>query len=154
MKVKKIIIVLISISIIVISSCSNDSKGFIKPVDGTVFIPFGISKDPVTGLNKEFVGITYECDNKQFVKAALEGTVLEIREDPVNYGLYIILEHKKDFKSLYANLSTISVKKGDTVSRGDNIGETGNSGRACRENTAFFAIYLNNEVVDPNDYLK
>ncbi len=67
------------------------------------------------------------------VKVVSDGTVVHI--SPLagrsNYGKYVVVEHRWDNSSvysLYAHLSTISVKPGDAVKSGDTLGILGFTG--------------------------
>ena len=44
------------------------------------------------------------------------------------YGQYILVAHNNNLTSLYAHLSRVLVKTGDTVKKGELIGYSGNSG--------------------------
>lgn len=46
------------------------------------------------------------------------------------YGNVVVLDHGLGLQTLYAHLSSISVKAGDTVNKGDIVGNTGTSGLA------------------------
>lgn len=46
----------------------------------------------------------------------------------VGFGNYIIIAHKDNYKSLYAHLSDINVKKDEAVSKGKKIAVSGNTG--------------------------
>ena len=46
------------------------------------------------------------------------------------YGKHILIQHSNNLTTLYAHLSKIAVKEGDTVKRGDVIGYLGNTGYA------------------------
>lgn len=61
------------------------------------------------------------------VYAVSDGTVMEAKDNPTGYGLYVALYHD-DFGSLYAHLSKLLVKKGQRVKAGDIIGYSGNTG--------------------------
>ena len=45
-----------------------------------------------------------------------------------SYGYYIIIDHGGGVSTLYAHLSKLKVKYGETVESGQNIGVSGNSG--------------------------
>ena len=63
-------------------------------------------------------------------------------------GRYIIIEHSLDGKkiySFYAHLSTIKVKKGDSVSKGENIAKAGGSGYGKNDS---YGTHLHFAVVD------
>ena len=54
-----------------------------------------------------------------------DGKVIELAQDSKTYGGYLIIKHEDGYASLYAHLSKLNVKKGDTVKAGDSIGLSG-----------------------------
>lgn len=67
------------------------------------------------------------------VYAAADGTVVHVSKDEKdsNYGIYAVLEHKRDgalFYTLYAHLAEVSVAPGQTLRRGERIGRLGYTG--------------------------
>jgi murein DD-endopeptidase MepM/ murein hydrolase activator NlpD len=64
----------------------------------------------------------------------------------------IIIEHKYGYKTVYAHLSGISVKKGEIVKRNQKIGYVGSTGRSTN-NHLHYEILLNNRPVNPVDYI-
>ncbi len=70
------------------------------------------------------------------VFAADDGRIIAVdnndrsRVAKYQYGRYILIEHKNNFATIYAHLSSQVVKKGDVVKRGDLIGYVGKTGYA------------------------
>ena len=67
------------------------------------------------------------------VRSALVGTVFAINYGAVpncQYGKWVLIQHPNGLTTLYAHLSDISVQKGATVSTGQVIGFSGNTGYA------------------------
>lgn len=67
------------------------------------------------------------------VKAVLSGTVIgtgntDLTCAGASYGKWILLRHNNGLASLYAHLSLTKIAQGDTVSTGDVIGYSGNTG--------------------------
>jgi murein DD-endopeptidase MepM/ murein hydrolase activator NlpD len=63
-----------------------------------------------------------------------------------NYGRYIVIEHQLDgcpYDSLYAHLSAIRVKTGDSVTQGDPIGVMGHTGEGIDRERAHLHLELN-----------
>ncbi len=85
------------------------------------------------------------------VYASDGGTVI-LAEWFDTYGKCIIIDHGNGFTSLYAHLSSYSVRKGDVVGQGWQIGATGMTGRVTG-NHLHFEIRINDKKVDPQDYL-
>lgn len=68
------------------------------------------------------------------------------------YGSYLRIDHGNGMTTLYAFLESISVSEGDEVSSGDAIAEIGSEG--CQSASALhFEVYLDNECVDPVNFL-
>lgn len=61
------------------------------------------------------------------VLAAGDGTV-DVGYNKGGWGNYIVITHSNGYKTLYGHLSKVLVKKGETVSRGQKIGEIGSGG--------------------------
>jgi murein DD-endopeptidase MepM/ murein hydrolase activator NlpD len=65
------------------------------------------------------------------VLAAADGTVSRIIEWPMGCGLGLLLEHQRFARwTAYCHLQAVTVRKGQPVSRGEQIGMTGTSGSA------------------------
>jgi len=69
------------------------------------------------------------------------------------YGNRIIIAHGNGFQTLYAHLDKIYVKPGQTVNRGDLIGQMGATGRATGVHL-HFEIIKDGTKVNPLNYLK
>ncbi len=69
------------------------------------------------------------------------------------YGNLIIIQHEFGFTTRYAHLSAIQVEKGERVSRGDRIGDMGNTGRSTGSHL-HYEVHLNGTPVNPSQYIK
>lgn len=67
------------------------------------------------------------------------------------YGNYIIVDHGGGYRTLYAHLSSILVKTGQTVSKGQQIGLAGSSGNSTGPHL-HFEIQINGRTVNPLSY--
>jgi septal ring factor EnvC (AmiA/AmiB activator) len=93
------------------------------PVDkGYVKVPFGTYIIEGTKLKGDNPGVTIGTEKGSAVKAVFAGVVSAVH----NYGdgAAIVIRHGKYFTS-YSNLSSVSVAKGTSVSRGQVIGRAG-----------------------------
>ncbi len=68
------------------------------------------------------------------------------------YGNYIMISHGNGLVTLYAHCSSISVKVGQTVTIGQQIGTVGTTGYSTG-NHLHFGVLLNGNYVDPAPYL-
>jgi len=66
------------------------------------------------------------------VKAAAGGKVIVAKSYGYNggYGNYIVIQHSNGMQTIYAHLSSVGISTGVTVSQGQLIGKTGNSGNS------------------------
>lgn len=73
--------------------------------------------------------------------------------DNIGYGNRIMIDHGNGSVTLYGHLSKILVSEGQTVKRGDEIGEVGSSGRSTGPHL-HFEIRASGKAQDPLAYLK
>ena len=64
------------------------------------------------------------------------------------YGNCVKVDHGDGIVTLYAHLSKITVKVGDTLSAGDEVGKIGSTGRSTG-NHLHFEVHIDGKPVDP-----
>ncbi|PHQ95630.1 MAG: peptidase M23 [Marinosulfonomonas sp.] len=69
------------------------------------------------------------------------------------YGWVVIIQHKFGIETRYAHQSKLRVKKGQRVSRGDRIGDMGNSGRSSGSHV-HYEIRVDGKAVNPMTFIK
>lgn len=124
---------------------------FDKPVEGTLMKEYAKDKLVYSETLKEWVvhtGVDIKADKTTVVKAAENGKVVSIKNDP-RYGTTVIIEHTNGYETRYANLLTAEfVNIGDEVIKGQTIGTVGN--------TATFEImddfHLHFEILKEGEY--
>ncbi len=97
-------------------------------------------------------GINISVPDGTSVRAAESGTVAYAGSDLKGYGNLVLIRHPNGFVTAYANNSEISVKRGQTVKRGDIIAKSGESGNVNAPQL-HFELRKNSQPVDPTDYL-
>ena len=121
-------------------------RQFAWPVaSGAVSSPFGMRN----GSMHEGVDISAPAGTP--VLAADDAVVIytgELR----GYGNVVILQHSGAYETVYAHDRRNFVREGDRVTRGQQIGEIGTSGRTSGPNLHFEVRY-NNRAEDPLSYL-
>lgn len=95
------------------------------------------------GIPKIHTGIDYAVAIGHPIIAVNEGFVLEAGEIP-GYGKTVAIRHSNGTTSLYAFLSEIIVSKGETVRRGELIGESGSRGSSNEAHLHFEYIKTGN----------
>ncbi len=81
-----------------------------------------------------------------------EGVVIEVEKMLVGYGHFVRIAHKGTLSTLYAHLDQVSVKPGDKVSRGEQIGTVGMTGWSTGPHL-HFEVYDGNRSVNPMSYI-
>ncbi|MCB0341470.1 MAG: M23 family metallopeptidase [Bdellovibrionales bacterium] len=85
------------------------------------------------------------------IYAAHEGVIVYAGTGFKGYGRLIIIEFDKTWASLYAHMSVLRMKTGDTVRPGQEIGLMGKSGRVTGVHL-HFELLKNKQPVDPLEY--
>lgn len=125
---------------------------FIHPVRGArLTSPFGWRNDPFSGARRFHAAIDLAAPQGTPIRAAMEGRVSAVGFNSV-YGNFIILGHPGGFQTLYAHLHTVTVRSGDRVNQGAQIGTVGNTGLSTGPHL-HFAVYRNGRAVNPLDFI-
>ena len=113
---------------------------------------FGYRKHPILKFLQEHKGIDLTAPVGTPVYAAGDGVIKSSNENSFSntgYGKFIDIDHQIDgLSSKYAHLSKIIVKEGQTVKRGEKIGEVGNTGLSTAPHL-HYEIRINGEAVNP-----
>ncbi|MEG8098674.1 murein hydrolase activator EnvC family protein [Candidatus Liberibacter brunswickensis] len=112
---------------------------------------------PVTGDTINFKrnnnGIDIIVDPNTSIKAAEDGIITYVGNDLVELGNIILIRHDNSIVTVYSNVNIPYVKKGQKVSRGDNIGSSG-----INENTKkhkfHFEVRKNAIEMNPLNFLE
>jgi murein DD-endopeptidase MepM/ murein hydrolase activator NlpD len=100
---------------------------YIWPVNGRVTSPFGNRYHPILKTWKLHTGIDIGASSGTPVKAANSGIVISAGWMG-SYGYTVIIDHGGGISTLYAHHSSLLVKSGDSVLRGDVIARVGSTG--------------------------
>jgi murein DD-endopeptidase MepM/ murein hydrolase activator NlpD len=98
-------------------------------------------------------GIDIARPSSPTIKAADNGVVVSAGWDNGGYGNKIVINHQNGFQTVYAHLSSIGVKAGQTVEKGSVIGVMGATGDATGVHL-HFEVYKNGALQDPLSYIK
>lgn len=116
------------------------AAAFQQPVSGKVIRPYKKSKNE---------GIDIEAAAGAPVKAAANGTVAAITRDTDQVPI-LVVRHSGNVLTVYANITGITVKKGDKVSKGQTIAKVGPGSPPF----VHFEVREGFESVNPAKYLK
>jgi murein DD-endopeptidase MepM/ murein hydrolase activator NlpD len=114
--------------------------------------PFGMRLHPILKRRKMHSGIDIGADKGTPIYSSGYGKVIRIEKKRTGYGNNIIIEHNKEYQSLYAHLKDIKIKIDDSVTPETVIGTVGKSGQADGYHL-HYEIIKNNKKVNPINYL-
>lgn len=99
------------------------------PVRSGISSGFGLRASPFASRIQLHEGIDFDAQNREPIYATGEGVVRQAGYRG-SYGYSVIVDHGYGIETLYAHLSKISVRVGDQISRGQNVGLVGSTGHS------------------------
>lgn len=132
---------------------------FAPPVEGELVAAFSDQELTYNAALEDWrthSGVDLAAQVGDPVSAALDGQVLEVKEDYL-LGTTITLNHGDGLMTVYGNLDPeVSVEQGDTVVAGETLGSVGTSAQGEAHEGAWlhFAVTQDGVPVDPADYLE
>jgi murein DD-endopeptidase MepM/ murein hydrolase activator NlpD len=113
---------------------------------------YGTRIDPFTGQRAAHRGVDLSSRTGNRVRTRARGKVL--RAGYVGaYGNLVEIDHGNGFKTRYAHLHRIHVKRGDYVEIDDIIGEVGSTGRSTGSHL-HYEVHFRGRDVDPMPFIK
>lgn len=100
----------------------------------------------------EHSGLDFGIPQGTSVKAAEGGYVAKVAIGTKWYGNYIMIVHNNNLSTLYAHLSSVNVKEDQYVTKGQQIGLSGNTGFSTGPHL-HFEVRSNGIPVNPLNYL-
>lgn len=152
------------------SECRYCSRGLASPLDGAPRIVIGVMGDPRDQGMRLHAGIDLMANEGEPVRAVAEGVVISAGVDlgaeglrdlaperavrvPLGRmgarGLFVRIAHKGGLVSLYAHLSSYRVQVGESVERGQPIGEVGLTGVHASNAHLHFGLFQDDRAIDP-----
>jgi len=120
-------------------SVGTAAKGmFIWPTSGRITQRYSWYHPAIDIANK----------NAPPIVAAAGGKVVTVIYSRYGYGHHVIIDHGNGYRTLYAHMSNIYVKKGQRVSQGQSIGQMGSTGRSTGTHL-HFEIIKNGVKINP-----
>lgn len=151
----------------VIGDNNSDDKTLLRPYNesditvGKSFYDYQASddksqEDAIIYYENTYIkntGVDYVKKTPFKVISILEGEVISVTEDDI-VGKTIKIRHNNGMISVYQSLSETVVNEKDQVSRGQEIGTSGeNTINSNLGNHLHFELYYNNKLVNPEKYL-
>ena len=122
------------------------------PIRGQISSPYGQRIHPIFKTKSMHAGIDISAPAGTAVKAAAAGEVL-FNGWLRGYGQVVILDHGRNYSTVYAHLSSTSVREGQVLKAGAVVGRVGKTGTATGYHL-HFEVRVGGTVKNPLDYLK
>lgn len=111
---------------------------------------FGYRMHPIYKTPKFHAGMDFTGAIGTPIYATGNGVVTESQFDK-GYGRHVIIDHGFSYKTMYAHMEKILVKKGQKVKRGDVIGYLGNTGLSTGPHL-HYEVRKNDKPIDPINF--
>lgn len=128
-----------------------DAMPTLWPVSGRVTSKFGDRQDPLLYGTAFHAGYDIAAQYYEPVKASGTGEVT-FAQYSGNYGNCVIIDHGYGIASVYGHNSSILVKVGQKVNKGDIIALAGSTGRSTGPHV-HFEVRVDDKPVDPSGFL-
>ncbi len=113
---------------------------------------FGRRSDPFNGSGRMHEGEDFAGDYGSPIYAPADGTII-VAGWSSGYGRLIKIKHAYGIETRYGHLSQIRVEVGQKVSRGERIGDMGNSGRSTGTHL-HYEVRINGSAVNPMTFIR
>lgn len=97
-------------------------------------------------------GIDIKGASRAPITASFPGRVIQAGQGATGYGLSVTIDHGDGVTTLYAHLQSVTVRAGDVVESGRQVGVQGQTGRASGPHL-HYEVRINGRPVDPMPYL-
>ena len=108
---------------------------------------FGMREHPIFHTQRAHMGVDYAAPTGAPVISVADGVVVESGFSG-GFGNMVVVQHNARQSTVYAHLSRIGVRKGQSIKQGDNLGAVGSTGWATGPHL-HFEFRINGRHVDP-----
>ncbi|MBK9147553.1 MAG: M23 family metallopeptidase [Flavobacteriales bacterium] len=112
---------------------------------------FGWRMHPIHKIMKFHAGMDFTAKTGTPIHATGDGVVVYAEYGTNGYGMHVIVDHGFDYRTLYAHLSKLEVRKGQRVRRGDVVGLVGNTGLSVGPHL-HYEVHKGGQPMDPTNY--
>ena len=123
-----------------------------RPCGGPVTSPFGYRIHPIFHTKIYHAGVDFGVPSGTPIHAADSGVVIYAGSGMRGYGNVVIIDHGGGLSTLYAHNSSLAVRAGQSVSKGQVIARAGSTGYATGPH-CHFEVRRNGAPTNPMGYL-
>lgn len=129
-----------------------DSTGFQLPILSTLTSPFGAFRTFNSTVNTRHTGWDIQASMGTPIMASAAGTVV-FSAPMLIRGSHVVIDHGYGVFSTYSHMSVVHVTRGETVTKGQIIGEVGANGRTSGPHF-HWEIAVNDHFVDSVKFIQ
>lgn len=129
------------------AEATSGLPAFRWPVRGRIIAGYGAKTN-----GKQNDGINIAVPEGTPIKAADDGVVAYAGNELKGYGNLVLVRHSNGYVSAYSHASELSVKRGDSIKRGQVVGKAGQTGDVSSPQL-HFEIRKGSTPVDPMQFL-
>jgi murein DD-endopeptidase MepM/ murein hydrolase activator NlpD len=126
---------------------ARSSSKFMQPASGRIISGYG---PKAGGLHND--GINIAAPRGTLVAAAENGVVVYVGDELKGSGNLVLVRHADRWMSAYAHLDSMSVARGQTITRGQTIGTVGSTG-SVSEPQLHFELRRGTQAINPEKYI-
>ena len=108
---------------------------------------FGMRQHPILHTQRAHTGVDYAAPTGTPVMSVADGVVSESSYQGA-YGNMVVIQHNAPQSTVYAQLSRMNVRKGQTIKQGETVGAVGSTGLSTGPHL-HFEFRINGRHVDP-----
>ncbi len=112
---------------------------------------FGYRIHPIYKVPKMHTGIDFTAPKGTPIQATGAGKVIKVQHSGTGYGKHVIIDHGHGYRTLYGHMSSVDVKVGEQVKRGQRIGLVGSTGTSTAPH-CHYEVHLHGKKVNPIHY--
>ena len=125
-----------------------------KPVKTAAFTSgYGLRTDPFRGAAAMHAGIDLSGPIGTPIYATADGVVSTAGYNSGGYGNLVKIDHGRGIETRYGHLSTLIVRQGQRVTRGQVIGRMGSTGRSTGSHL-HYEVRIDGRAVNPIPFMK
>ena len=131
---------------------AESSRPSRAPAPGYISSGFGTRADPFTGGRDHHLGVDFDANYGDPVKAAANG-IVSFAGWKNGYGNTVVVDHGDGYQTLYGHNQRNVVRVGDVVRAGQEVAKVGSTGRSTGAHL-HFEVHVNGRPVNPMAYLE
>ena len=112
---------------------------------------FGYRIDPIYRTRKMHKGLDFSAPTGTKIYATGDGVIKKVKRARWGYGTHVVIDHGYGYTTLYGHMSRASVRPGQRVKRGQQIGLVGSTGKSTGPHL-HYEVAKNGVQVNPIGY--